>query len=175
MRGPGLLDHFFSSGTKDERERCVYKAPSSPTILQLDQHNNTLSSTFKQLNDLIMGFFPGNSKPPFAGCCLSVSIVLMLFRPPSDNQKRAARLQQLVDSTANLQTAVIDISTKMDNLNVKYRPTIDQLLHANNMASIDDLIAKAASEMTPHDRAVFESVSVPRSVLVPWHAHCRLM
>ena len=80
---------------------------------------------------------------------------------PIDNQKRANRLQQLVDSMANMQTDVIGFAKKMDDANTKYRPAIDGLLRANGLATIEDLIALTASRMTPQEKAVFEAVSSP--------------
>ena len=75
-----------------------------------------------------------------------------------DNEKRASRLQQLVDSMANLQTDVKDLAAKMDKRNEEYRPAIDKLLKANGMDSVDDVIDKAAAEMTAEERRAFEAV-----------------
>ena len=75
-----------------------------------------------------------------------------------DNEKRASRLQQLVDSMANLQTDVKDLAAKMDKRNEEYRPAIDKLLKANGMDSVDDVIDKAAAEMTAEERKAFEAV-----------------
>ncbi|PIL25616.1 hypothetical protein GSI_11365 [Ganoderma sinense ZZ0214-1] len=80
----------------------------------------------------------------------------MVFFP--DNQQRANRLQQLVDSMADMQTDVKDIGTKMDEKNTQYRPAIDAILSANNLATIDDLIAATAARMTPQEQAVFEAL-----------------
>lgn len=80
-----------------------------------------------------------------------------LIAPP-DNEKRASRLQQLVDSIANMQTDVKDIGRKMDEKNEKYRPAINELLKANHVDSVDDVINKAASRMTPEERKAFEAV-----------------
>ncbi|KAM5536991.1 hypothetical protein V8D89_009320 [Ganoderma adspersum] len=80
----------------------------------------------------------------------------MVFYP--DNEKRASRLQQLVDSMANLQTDVKDVAVKMDKKNAQYRPAIDRLLKANGMDSVDDVISKAAAEMTPDERKAFEAL-----------------
>ncbi|PIL25613.1 hypothetical protein GSI_11362 [Ganoderma sinense ZZ0214-1] len=80
----------------------------------------------------------------------------MVFYP--DNENRATRLQQLVDSMANLQTNVKDMGKDMDEKNAKYRPAINKLLKANGMDSIDDLINKVAAKMTPEERKVFEAL-----------------
>ena len=93
----------------------------------------------------------------------------------SDNEKRASRLQQLVDSMADMQTDVKNIGVKMDEKNVKYRPAIDKLLKAHGMDSVDDVINKAMAEMTPDERKAFEAVrsellSVYPIVLRPDHA-----
>ena len=77
---------------------------------------------------------------------------------PPDNEKRATRLQQLVDSMANMQTDVKNIGDNMDEKNEQYRPAIDALLKANGMDSVDDVINKAAAEMTDDDRKAFEAV-----------------
>ena len=77
---------------------------------------------------------------------------------PPDNEKRATRLQQLVDSMANMQTDVKNIGDNMDEKNTQYRPAIDALLKANGMDSVDDVINKAAAEMTDDDRKAFEAV-----------------
>ena len=77
---------------------------------------------------------------------------------PPENEQRASRLQQLVDSMADLQTDVKDVATKMDKKNVQYRPAIDKLLKANGMDSVDHVINKAAAEMTPDERKAFEAV-----------------
>ena len=88
------------------------------------------------------------------------SLVLTNDYPP-DNEKRATRLQQLVDSMANMQTDVKNIGDNMDEKNTEYRPAIDALLKANGMDSVDDVIAKAAAEMTDDDRKAFEAVHYP--------------
>ncbi|KAM5536988.1 hypothetical protein V8D89_009317 [Ganoderma adspersum] len=80
----------------------------------------------------------------------------MVFYP--DNEKRATRLQQLVDSMANMQTDVKDVAAKMDEKNEQYRPAIDRLLKANGMDSVDDVINKAAAEMTDDGRKAFEAL-----------------
>ena len=59
---------------------------------------------------------------------------------------------------ANLQTDVKDLSAKMDKRNEQYRPAIDKLLKANGMDSVDDVIDKAAAEMTAEERKAFEAV-----------------
>ena len=83
--------------------------------------------------------------------------MLTHYRPP-DNEKRATRLQQLVDSMANMQTDVKNIGENMDAKNTQYRPAINALLKANGMDSVDDVINKAAAEMTDDDRKAFEAV-----------------
>ncbi|KAI1781862.1 hypothetical protein LXA43DRAFT_593590 [Ganoderma leucocontextum] len=80
----------------------------------------------------------------------------MVFYP--DNEKRASRLQQLVDSMANMQTDVKQIGKKMDDKNTEYRPAINALLEANGMDSVDDVINKAASQMTPEERKAYEAL-----------------
>ena len=59
---------------------------------------------------------------------------------------------------ADLQTDVKDVAVKMDKKNAQYRPAIDKLLKANGMDSVDDVINKAAAEMTPDERKAFEAV-----------------
>ena len=59
---------------------------------------------------------------------------------------------------ADLQTDVKDVAVKMDKKGVQYRPAIDKLLKANGMDSVDDVINKAAAEMTPDERKAFEAV-----------------
>ena len=76
----------------------------------------------------------------------------------ADNEKRASRLQQLVDSMADMQTDIKDIGRKMDEKGVKYRPAINKLLKANGMDNVDDVIGRAASKMTPEERKAFEAV-----------------
>ena len=78
----------------------------------------------------------------------------------ADNEKRATRLQQLVDSMANMQTDVKNIGENMDAKNEQYRPAIDALLKANGMDSVDDVINKATAEMTDGDRKAFEAVRI---------------
>ncbi|KAI1791438.1 hypothetical protein LXA43DRAFT_1094580 [Ganoderma leucocontextum] len=80
----------------------------------------------------------------------------MVFYP--DNEKRATRLQQLVDSMANMQTDVKHIGEQMDEKNEQYRPAINALLTANGMDSVDDVINKAASKMSPDERKAFEAL-----------------
>ena len=62
---------------------------------------------------------------------------------------------------ANMQTDVKDIGKKMDEKNEQYRPAIDALLKANGMDSVDDVINKAAAEMTDEERRGFEAVRYP--------------
>ena len=58
-----------------------------------------------------------------------------------------------------MQTDVKHISQKMDHdLGEKYRPAIDKLLKENGLDSVDDVINKAAAQMTPEDRKAFEAV-----------------
>ena len=59
---------------------------------------------------------------------------------------------------ANMQTDVKNIGDNMDAKNEQYRPAIDALLKANGMDSVDDVINKAAAEMTDDDRKAFEAV-----------------
>ena len=61
---------------------------------------------------------------------------------------------------ADLQTDVKDVAAKMDKKNKQYRPAIDKLLKANGMDSVDDVIDKAAAEMTAEERKAFEAVRV---------------
>ncbi len=58
-----------------------------------------------------------------------------------------------------MQTDIINIGQTMDDKNTQYRPAIDAMLSANNLATIDELISQAASGMTPEERAAFEAVS----------------
>ena len=74
---------------------------------------------------------------------------------------------------ANMQTDVIGFAKKMDDANTKYRPAIDGLLRANNLATIEDLIALTASRMTPQEKAVFEAVSSPWALVTLLHLRCR--
>ena len=78
---------------------------------------------------------------------------------PSDNEDRASRLQQLVDSMASIQTDVEKLGQQMEEKNVKYRPAIDKLLKASGMGGVDDVINKAASLIAPQERGEFEAVS----------------
>ncbi|KAI1791442.1 hypothetical protein LXA43DRAFT_429416 [Ganoderma leucocontextum] len=80
----------------------------------------------------------------------------MVFFP--DNQQRATRLQQLVDSMANMQTDVKNIGQQMDDKNVQYRPALDAILQAGGHATVDDIINRTASGMTPDERKVFEAL-----------------
>ena len=77
-----------------------------------------------------------------------------------DNPKRMARVQQLVDSISNLQADLKNVGKQMDDQNKKYRPTINALLKAHGMASVDEVINDAASKMTADERKVFEAVSL---------------
>ncbi|KAI1791439.1 hypothetical protein LXA43DRAFT_1140910 [Ganoderma leucocontextum] len=79
-----------------------------------------------------------------------------LFYP--DNPKRMARLQQLVDSITNMQADLKNIGKQMDDENAQYRPTVNALLKASGMDSVDDVINKAAAQMTPDERKVFEAL-----------------
>ncbi|PIL25614.1 hypothetical protein GSI_11363 [Ganoderma sinense ZZ0214-1] len=76
-----------------------------------------------------------------------------LFYP--DNPKRAARVQQLVESTRNLQANIQDIGRQIDKKSAQYRPAIDALLKTHGVASVDDVINDAASKMSPDERKVF--------------------
>ena len=107
-----------------------------------------------------MVFYPGSRALPFhsiPSVYNPQSLMLTHYRPP-DNEKRATRLQQLVDSMANMQTDVKNIGDNMDEKNEQYRPAIDALLKANGMDSVDDVINKAAAEMTDEERRGFEAV-----------------
>ena len=90
----------------------------------------------------------------------------------ADNEKRATRLQQLVDSMANMQTDIKHDADVMDKKNVTIRPKIDALLKQNGIDSIDDLIAKATAQMTPEERKQWEAVS---SVLSPSNLRIKML
>ncbi|KAI1781863.1 hypothetical protein LXA43DRAFT_1069641 [Ganoderma leucocontextum] len=79
-----------------------------------------------------------------------------IFYP--DNPKRMARLQQLVDGISNMQADVEHTGQQMDDQNAQYRPTINALLEAKGMSSVDDVINDAASTMTSDERKVFEAL-----------------
>jgi transcriptional accessory protein Tex/SPT6 len=76
-----------------------------------------------------------------------------------DNQPRAGRVQQLVDSIANMQTDIKNDAKQMDKKNADMRPKVDALLNKNGLDSIDDLIKKAMAQMTDDERKQFEAVS----------------
>ncbi|KAG2014121.1 hypothetical protein CC2G_010964 [Coprinopsis cinerea AmutBmut pab1-1] len=75
-----------------------------------------------------------------------------------DNENRARRLQQLIDSMVNMQTDIKHVAEEMDKLDKRMRPTIDKLLHDNHMNGIDDLIKKAMEKMTPEEKKQFEAM-----------------
>jgi hypothetical protein len=79
-----------------------------------------------------------------------------MFYP--DNEKRASRVQQLVDSMANMQTDIKNDSQAMDDKNVAIRPQIDKLLKQNGFATLDDLINKSMALLTPDQRKQFEAM-----------------
>jgi hypothetical protein len=78
---------------------------------------------------------------------------------PLDNVPRANRVQQLVDSVANMQTDIQHNAVEMDKSNAKIRPLVDQMLRANGMDGPDDLIEKAKAKMTDAEKQQFEKVS----------------
>ncbi|KAL0570072.1 hypothetical protein V5O48_011890 [Marasmius crinis-equi] len=80
----------------------------------------------------------------------------MVFYP--DNVKRATRLQQLVDSCANMQTDVKHASDDFVKTNADLKPTVDSLLHKGGFSSFDDLYNKAMEKMTDDDRKKFEAL-----------------
>ncbi|KAI0798222.1 hypothetical protein C8Q75DRAFT_40742 [Abortiporus biennis] len=79
-----------------------------------------------------------------------------MFYP--DNAQRATRLQQLVDSMANMQTDIKHSANEIDKKNTAIRPKIDALLKENGIDTIDDLIVKSTSKMTPKEKKQFESL-----------------
>ncbi|KAL4246951.1 hypothetical protein ABKN59_007693 [Abortiporus biennis] len=79
-----------------------------------------------------------------------------MFYP--DNVQRATRLQQLVDSMANMQTDIKHSADEMDKKNAAIRPTINALLKEKGIDTIDDLIAKSLAKMTPEEKKQFESL-----------------
>lgn len=76
-----------------------------------------------------------------------------------DNQKRAIRVQQLVDSCAEAQTDVKHQSDNFVKANGDIKSIVDSVLHKNGFASLDDLFNKAMEKMTPDERKKFEAVS----------------
>ena len=89
---------------------------------------------------------------------MQVSPSHSLTRSVADNEKRATRLQQLVDSMANMQTDCKHDADEMDSKNTDMRTKMDAVLSAAGIDSIDTLIAKATAKMTPEEKKQFESV-----------------
>jgi hypothetical protein len=79
-----------------------------------------------------------------------------MFYP--DNDKRASRLQQLVDSMANMQTDIQNDAKAMDDKNVAIRPQIDKLLKMNGYDTMQQLIDKSMALLTPDQRKQFEAM-----------------
>ncbi|KAI0791761.1 hypothetical protein C8Q75DRAFT_805362 [Abortiporus biennis] len=79
-----------------------------------------------------------------------------MFYP--DNAHRTTRLQQLVDSMANMQTDIKHSAKEMDKWNAKIRPIINMLLKERCINSIDKLIAKSLAKMTAEERKQFEGL-----------------
>ncbi|KAL0945739.1 hypothetical protein HGRIS_014884 [Hohenbuehelia grisea] len=80
----------------------------------------------------------------------------MVFYP--DNVPRAGRLQQLVNSIANMQTDIEDYADRMDNKNKDIRPLIDKVLEERGIDTLDELIEKAASQLSTEQQRVFRKV-----------------
>ncbi|KAJ7813988.1 hypothetical protein B0H14DRAFT_2458285 [Mycena olivaceomarginata] len=80
----------------------------------------------------------------------------MVFYP--DNEKRASRLQQLVNSMDNMQTDIKHTAAQMDEMNEKIRPAINAMLKERQMNTVDDLIQKSMEKMTPDDKKQFEAL-----------------
>ncbi|KAH8797304.1 hypothetical protein DL96DRAFT_1788065 [Flagelloscypha sp. PMI_526] len=80
----------------------------------------------------------------------------MVFYP--DNVQRASRLQQLVDSMANMQTDIKHSGDQMDERDKRIRPTIDAMLKEKGYDNIEDLIEKSTAQMTPEEKKQFEAL-----------------
>ncbi|KAL0948772.1 hypothetical protein HGRIS_008902 [Hohenbuehelia grisea] len=80
----------------------------------------------------------------------------MVFYP--DNVPRAGRLQQLVDSIANMQTDIEDYADRMDKKNKDIRPLIDKVLKERGIDTLDELIEKAASQLSADQQRVFRKL-----------------
>jgi hypothetical protein len=79
-----------------------------------------------------------------------------MFYP--DNALRAGRLQQLVDSMADMQTDIKESATTMDTTNTAIQPAIDAMLKAKGLATVDDLINQSMDLLTPDQRKVYENM-----------------
>ena len=82
-----------------------------------------------------------------------------------DNVKRASRLQQLVDSMANMQTDIKHDADQMDSKDKAIRPAINAMLKERGIDNIDDLIAKSLAKMTPEEKKQYESVGLSYSTM----------
>ena len=83
---------------------------------------------------------------------------LSSHRPHSDNKKRSERVQQLVESINGLQNDIKAIGVQLEEKSHEYKDGIDAMLKAHGMNGVDDVIAKAASQMTPQDQKEFQTV-----------------
>jgi hypothetical protein len=75
-----------------------------------------------------------------------------------DNIPRAGRLQQLVDSIANIQTDIEDYAAKMDKKNKAIRPLLKKILEAQGIPDIDKLIERAGNQLTTDQQSAFQKV-----------------
>jgi hypothetical protein len=80
----------------------------------------------------------------------------MPFYP--DNIHRAGRLQQLVDSIANMQTDIEDFSEQMDRKLKRMKEPLEKLLKEEGIDSIDKLIEKSQDMLSPQQQNAFRAV-----------------
>ncbi|KIM28132.1 hypothetical protein M408DRAFT_24144 [Serendipita vermifera MAFF 305830] len=80
----------------------------------------------------------------------------MVFYP--DNIHRAGRLQQLVNSMANLQADISHAAQEIDRRNSTLQPVINGVLTQKGFSSTDDLIAKSVPKLAPEEVKQFQGL-----------------
>ncbi|KAJ7813990.1 hypothetical protein B0H14DRAFT_2851496 [Mycena olivaceomarginata] len=80
----------------------------------------------------------------------------MPFYP--DNVKRAGRLQQLVDSMANMQTDIKDFSEQMDRKLKRMQAPLDKLLVDEGIDSIERLLEKSEEVLSPGQEKAYRAL-----------------
>ncbi|KAI0798223.1 hypothetical protein C8Q75DRAFT_741031 [Abortiporus biennis] len=80
----------------------------------------------------------------------------MPFYP--DNEKRATRLSQLVNSIADMQTDIQDYADRIEKRNKDIRPVVNKMLKEKGIDSIDVLLEKATDQFTSDDERRYKKL-----------------
>jgi deoxycytidylate deaminase len=75
------------------------------------------------------------------------------------NNGRTRRVQQLVDSSVNMQADISHASKKLDEKIEAVHQLVNEILSAHKIDNVDVLEKKATAQFTPEEKKTFEQVS----------------